>query len=314
MNRSRLGAIIAATALAAAAPSAAGARIVVVKSRALAAYDAAEQGFMSVVGSQAEGRTASYTLSGDAAAAGRLVSQIRSSPPDVVLALGTEAARQVGGALGSIPVVFAMVVDPVQSGVVSNLGHPGGNMTGVMLAVPPSESLQALKRAVPQARRVGVIYDPAQSQRAVREMTDAARGLGLQVASRAVRSAAEVPRAAEELRGNIDALYAPVDGTVYSSQSAKFILLFALRSGIPVMGFSANLVEAGALLALYPDYVDVGRQAGHMALRILSGEAAGNIAVASPRKLLLAINLSVERTLGVTIPQSLRKTADKVFK
>jgi putative ABC transport system substrate-binding protein len=286
----------------------------VVRSQALPAYDAAQQGFMSVIGSQAEGRTASYTLSGDAAGASRLVSQIRSGSPDVVLALGTEAARQVGAALGNIPVVFAMVVDPVQSGVVSNLGRPGGNMTGVMLAVPPSESLQALKRALPQVRRVGVIYDPAQSQRAVREMIEAARALGLQVATRAVRSAAEVPRAAEELRGNIDALYAPVDGTVYSSQSAKFLLLFALRSGIPVVGFSANLVEAGALLALYPDYVDIGRQAGSMALRILSGEPAGNIAVASPRKLLLAINLSVERTLGLTIPQSLRKTADKVFK
>ena len=313
MNRPWHSALLALIVLTACAPVAGAAGIVVVKSQALSAYDTAQQGFMSVVGGQVGGRVVSYTLS-EEASAGRIVSQIKAGAPDVVLVLGTEAARQVGAALGGIPVVFAMVVDPVQSGVVSNLARPGGNMTGVMLAVPPLESLQALKRAVPKARRVGVIYDPAQSQRAVREMTEAARALGLQVVSRAVRSGGEVPRAAEELHDGIDALYAPVDGTVYSAQSAKFLLLFALRSGIPVIGFSTNLVQAGALLAVYPDYTDIGRQAGYIALRILSGEAPGGIAVAAPRKVLLAINLSVERTLGLTIPQSVRKTADKIYK
>lgn len=304
--------VLAALAVAASITWADAATVAIVKSRPLPAYNAAQQGFMGVVGSQA--RPTYYTLTGEPAVARKVAAEIRSSSPTLVLALGTEAADQVGGAVGRIPVVFAMVVDPVQSGLVSNPARPGKTMTGVSLAITPSETLQILKRAVPTAQRVGVIYDPAQSQRAVRAMTDAAPSHGLQIVTRSVRSAAEVPRAAEALRGKIDVLYAPVDGTVYSPQSAKFVLLFALRNGIPVVGFSANLVEAGALLALYPDYTDIGRQAGYLAQRVLSGESAGSIPLAKPRKSLLAINLSVERTLGLTIPQSLRKTADRVFK
>jgi len=307
----RMTALVTA-ALAASVALADAATIAVVKSRALPAYDAAQQGFTNIVGSQA--RVTSFALTGDSAVARRAIAQIRANPPEVVLVLGTEAASQIGSALSPIPVVFAMVVDPVQSGLLGNAARPGGNMTGVTLAVPASEVLQALRRAVPAVRRVGIIYDPAQSQRVVREMAETARNLGLRIVTRTVRSAADVPQAAEDLRGKIDALYAQLDGTVYSAQSAKFVLLFALRNGIPVVGFSANLVEAGALLAVYPDYADVGRQAGYIALRILSGEAVGSIAVAAPRKSLVAINLSVERTLGVRIPQSLRQSADKVFR
>jgi putative ABC transport system substrate-binding protein len=303
---------LAAAAFLAACTPARTATVAVVKSRALPAYDAAQQGFMTVVGGQL--RPTCYALTGDPAVTRRVMSQIKSSPPDLVLALGTEAADQVKSALGRMPAVFAMVVDPVQSGLVSSLSRPGGNMTGVTLAIPPSQTLEVIRRAVPGVRRVGIIYDPAQSQRAVREMTDAARPLGLQVIARSVRSASEVPRAAEDLRGSIDCLCAPVDGTVYSPQSAKFLLLFALRNGIPVAGFSANLVEAGALLALYPDYADVGRQAGYLALRVLAGEPPGSVPVAAPRKALLAINLSVERTLGLSIPQAVRKTADRIFR
>lgn len=312
MKRSRLGALIAAALVTASASWAAPARIVVVRSRPLSAYDAAQQGFLSTVGQVQVHAT--YALTGDPQVTRRVISQIKGSPPDLVLALGTEAAAEVGSALGGIPVVFAMVVDPVQSRLLSSPARPGGSMTGVTLAVPPSEVLRALKRALPGAKSVGVIYDPAQSQRAVQELTDAARGLGLRVVTRSVGSAAEVPRAAEDLRGKMDVLYAPVDSTVYSPQSAKFVLLFALRSGIPVVGFSANLVEAGALLAVYPDYADVGRQAGSMARRILSGEAAGGIPVSAPRQARLAINLSVARTLGVSIPQTVKKSADLVFK
>lgn len=305
-------AVIAAAALAASVALADAATIAVVKSRALPAYDAALEGFTSVVGGQA--RVTSFSLTGDDALARRVVAQIRANPPDVVLVLGTEAASRVGAALSPLPVVFAMIVDPVQSGLVENLARPGGNMTGVTLAVPAAEVMQTLRHALPDAHGVGIIYDPAQSQRAVREVAEAARDVGLQTVTRTVRSASDVPRAAEDLRAKIDALYAPLDGTVYSSQSAKFILLFALRNDIPVVGFSANLAEAGALLAVYPDYTDVGRQAGYIALRILSGEAVGNIAVAAPRKCLVAVNLRVARTLGVSIPQSLCKSADKVFR
>lgn len=289
------------------------ARVVVVKSRALPAYDAAEQGFTSVVASQGQVSAKEYVLSGDPAVTRQVVAQITSNPPDVVLALGTEAAQQVGKAVGNIPVVFAVVVDPVQSDLLSNPSHPGGNMTGVSLLIPAADTLGALQRAAPHAKRIGIIYDPSNSQRSVKEMTDAARAAGMQVVARPVRSASEVPRAAEELRGKIDALYAPVDGTVYSPQSARHVLLFAVRNAIPVAGFSSNLVAAGALLALYPDYTDIGRQAGYIALRVLLGEAPGRIPVAAPRKSLLALNLNVARTLGLTIPSALRDSADKVY-
>ena len=303
---------IAAAALGASLTWASAANVAIVKSRALPAYDAAQQGFVSILGSQA--RPAYYALTGDPAVTRRVMSQIKSSAPDLVFALGTEAADQVKAALGGVPAVFAMIVDPMQSGLVSSLSRPGGSMTGVSLAIAPSHTLDVVRRALPEVKRIGIIYDPGQSQRSVREMTDTARAVGLQIVTRSVRSASEVPRAAEEMRSLIDCLYAPVDGTVYSPQSAKFLLLFALRNGIPVVGFSANLVEAGALLALYPDYADVGRQAGYLALRVLAGESPGSVAVAPPRKALLAINLSVERTLGLRMPQSVRKAADRVFK
>ncbi|HUT74538.1 MAG TPA: ABC transporter substrate-binding protein [Armatimonadota bacterium] len=293
---------------------AASTRVAVVKSRALSGYDAAEQGFMSVIGAQTQVSVTRYSLSANSTAARQVAAQIKANPPQVVLVLGTEAAQQVGKAVGDIPVVFAMVVDPVQSKLMDNPGRPGGNMTGVHLEIPASETLQALRRVVPTVRIVGVIYDPSNSEPEVDEITAGARSVGLRVVAQAVRSAAEVPAAAGKLRGKVDAIYAPIDTTVYSPQSAKYVLLFAVRNGLPVAGFSPNLVQAGALLALYPDYTDIGRQAGYLALRIISGEAPGRIPVVGPRKSLLALNLSVARALGLTVPETLRRSADKVFK
>jgi len=96
----------------------------------------------------------------------------------------------------------------------------------------------------------------------------------------------------EKVKG-VELIWATVDATVYGSQSARYVLQYALRNNIPVMGFSENMVEAGALFAAYPDFASMGAQGAGLVVRVLSGEPAGSIPAVSPREVATCVNTRV---------------------
>jgi putative ABC transport system substrate-binding protein len=129
-----------------------------------------------------------------------------------------------------------------------------------------------------------------------------------------ISSEKEIPKAVETLAQKVDGLWAVADTMIFTPQSTQYILLYTLRNGIPLMGFSSSFVKAGALFTLACDHKDVGRQAGELAFKILTGEEPSQISITVPRMIYLCLNLRTAEQINLKIPEKIVSVAKEVFK
>ncbi len=285
--------------------------IAVVKSKDIVPYNEALTGFKQAL--EQGGVAASFVEHNLEKKKGRdILNATRTQRPDLILAIGTQPTRLLMEGISDIPIVFSMVLNPVSEGIASSMNSSGRNLTGVSLDIPLRTQFQNLKQVIPEAGKVGVLYDPNQTGAIVAAGTGAARSQGLKLIPRAVGNEADVPDAVNGIVGDIDVLWMVADPTVVSSQSTKYILTRCLQAGVPVMGLSGSYVKAGALLALSADYRDVGRQSGEKAVRILGGVPACDLAIGVPRRVRLCLNLTVAEHLGIVVPEGVVEQAAEV--
>jgi putative ABC transport system substrate-binding protein len=166
---------------------------------------------------------------------------------------------------------------------------------------------------VPRAKKIGVIYNPDESQFIVDEARKAANRMNLGLVTHPIHSEAEVPEGLTSLRPRIDALWLVSDRTVLTTQSLQYVFLFAFQTNLPLMGLSDHFVRMGALFAVGPDYRDVGMQSGEFAAQILGGRNPDELPVASPRKVLLSLNLRTAEIIGLRIPDVVVRKAASVY-
>ncbi len=232
--------------------------------------------------------------------------------PDLIFSVGTKAtyiAKEIPG----VPKIFTMVVNPIGEGFCTKEGEPLEDMTGVLITVSPKMQFDLLKKLMPNAKNVGVVYDPSKSSLTVNEGVKVGDEMGLIIGNIPVSDPSKVPDKIESLKGKIDVLWGVVDDTVYNKNSMEFILLFCFRNKIPLIGFSPNQVKAGALYAMYCDYPLLGKQAGEIAVEILDGKSPKEIPLQSPARVKYAINKRAAKLNGIKIPSSVLKHADRVF-
>jgi putative ABC transport system substrate-binding protein len=214
-----------------------------------------------------------------------------------------------------IPIVFALGPDPVGSGLVTNLAHPGGNVTGMsnQAADLASKRLELLREIVPGLRRLAIIGNAGFDQ-AVLEMGNAesaARTLGLEVAPLKIRRAEEIVPAFEALKAQADALYVVLDGLV-GANSTRIITL-ALGARLPTIFSTRHFVQAGGLMSYGPNFSDLFRRVADLVDKILRGTKPGDIPVEQPTKFELVVNLTTAKALGLTIPESFLARADELI-
>jgi putative tryptophan/tyrosine transport system substrate-binding protein len=236
---------------------------------------------------------------------------------DVILTAQTPVNMAAKQATSTIPIVFVTSADPVETGLVASLAHPGGNVTGLsnLAADLTGKRLELLKEALPKVKRVGFIWDPANAGLALRfkEIQTAARTLNITILSLEVRSGSELLSALDTaLIEHIDALMvtAPM-AAVYQKQ----VMDFAKKKRLPVMYDTRESVEnAGGLISYGPSFPDLFRRAATYVDKILKGAKPAEIPVEQPTKFALAINLKTAKQIGITIPQSVLYRADKVIR
>jgi len=238
-----------------------------------------------------------------------LVRTIRARRPALLVTLGSQATAAVTARVKDVPVVFCMVLNPVASGFVPDLARPGGNVTGASMDVPLARQFEAIRAVVPAARRVGVLFNPAETGRIVQEAEQAAREAGLTLVARAVQTPGEVPQALAAVARQADVLWAVADATVFFGGSTEHILRYTLTNGIPFMGLSPAFVQAGALMALAVDYGAVGEQCGEQALQVLAGREPGLLPVTIPERITLHLNLRTAESIGLKVPSQATKGA-----
>lgn len=245
----------------------------------------------------------------------RLVEELVRLKVDVIVAptsIYTGAAKR---ATSTIPIVFASHADPVGSGHVTSLAHPGTNATGltIVMSETMAKSLELLKEVIPGLTRVAVIWDPGTPSHrpGLKAVENVGSSLGLQIQAFAVRSATEFDSTfsaiVKERAGAVLVLSTPL-----FLGGAKRLAELASTHKLPTMYGPREHVTAGGLLSYGPDRADLYRRAATYVDKILKGANPGDLPVQQATRFELVINLRAAKALGLTIPQSVLLRADEL--
>jgi putative ABC transport system substrate-binding protein len=252
---------------------------------------------------------------GDLARTSAAAAEVVALAPDLLYGQGLAAAQALHQKTRTIPIVFTLVVDPVGFGLVASLAHPGGNVTGFMVFEPSmgGKWMQLLVEIAPEARRVGIVYDPDTAPYAPAFIVSARAAAGRDVAviECPVHDDSEIEGAISSIGHEPHGGFLVVPSAFTGTHRDQFIAL-AAHLGLPSLIPLPGAVEQGALLSYLFDYDAVMRQPVAYIDRILKGESPSNLPVQAPTKYQLAINLKTAKALGLTVPVSLLATADKV--
>jgi putative ABC transport system substrate-binding protein len=247
----------------------------------------------------------------------RHAAELAALAPDVLVAgTGTATVAPLLQATRTVPIVFAVVIDPVGAGFVDSLARPGGNATGftVFEYSMSGKWLELLKEIAPNVTRVAVLRDPAIASGIGQfgAVQIVAPSLRVQLSPLDVRDAGEIERAigafASGLNGGLIVTASPV-----ANVHRNLIVTLAARHKLPAIYFSGRFVVDGGLISYGPDFIDQYRRAAGYVDRILKGEKPADLAVQASTKYELVINLKTAKAMGLTFPPAVLGRADEVI-
>lgn len=283
------------------------------------ALDAARDGIKAelAAGGFEEGRNLRFlyeSAQGNPATAVQIARKLVGEAPDVIVPISTPSAQAVLAATREIPVVFTAVTDPLGAKLVTDLAKPGGNVTGMSDLSPIGLHLDLVREITPAAARLGVIYNPgeANSVTLVELLRREAPTRGFELTEAAAPKSADVLAAAQSLVGRVDAIYVPTDNTVVTALEA--IVRVGQQNRLPVFAGDTDSVPRGAIAALGFNYADVGRQTGRLVLRVLRGEAPGDLPIEGVEITELFVNPAAAEAMGVTLPAAVLARAKTVVR
>jgi putative tryptophan/tyrosine transport system substrate-binding protein len=236
--------------------------------------------------------------------------------PDVIFASGSAAVGPLRRATRTVPIVFALVIDPVGSGYVNSMARPGGNVTGF---TPFNYSigakwLELLKEIAPSVTQAAVIRDPAITAGigmwgAIQSVSPA---VAIEVSPINVGDAGEIERALTDFARSPNGGLI-VTGSALTVFHRDLIIALAARYRLPAVYYDSYFVTAGGLISYGTDNIEQYRLAASYVDRILKGEKPADMPVQAPTKYELVINLKTAKALGLTVPPSLLARADEVI-
>ena len=230
----------------------------------------------------------------------------------VLITVGSIATAFANKNFPETPIVFAKVLNPIESGFISSWEKPGGHVTGAALDIPVDQQIQKFSTVIPNLKRIGVIYSSS-SRRLVDEARKACVALGLQLVGIQIAESKDLPAAVDSLCKSVDGIWTIADELLSTPQFIRHTLVETLRARIPIMGFNQNFVENGALFCLEADYKFIGRQAGEMAAAILGGKAIGTIKPSVPDVVYLYLNLKSSKVLNIDLSPELISVAKETY-
>jgi ABC-type uncharacterized transport system substrate-binding protein len=230
---------------------------------------------------------------------------IRRMHPALVIAIGTQAARAAQKQLPSVPLLYCLALRPVQNELV------GADIGGVALDVEVSRQLESILQALPQVRRIGVVYDDLTSG-ALIQQAQHALSPKVKLIPRVARTPDLAAREIEDLVGDVlsksDAFWVLWDPVVANPANFRKLVQLSLTYGIPLIAPARPFVEAGALMSVGPDSRKAGEQTGRIARQVLNREVRLSDLRALPaRELVVTVNGEVARRLGIGFPRSFRR-------
>ena len=235
---------------------------------------------------------------------------------NVIVAAATPASLAAKAASNKIPIVIVAVGEPVKTGLVASLSHPGGNITGLSLLTPDlsGKRLELLHECLPSLLRVAVLLNPDNpiSTIFLNETQDAAKRLGMKLQQMEARQLSDVDVAfSQAATENLEALIV-FDDPVLWSYRAQIVAQAAMRKIPAVYGYK-EFVDSGGLMSYGPDRPDQYRRTAIFVDKLLKGAKPADLPVEQPTKFSLFINLKAARDIGLAMPPTLLARADEVI-
>lgn len=251
---------------------------------------------------------------GNTGTAAQIARKFVGDKPDAIVAIATPSAQAVVAATKSIPVVYSGVTDPVAAQLVKDWKASGTNVTGVSDLLELEKQIDLIKRVVPSAKRVGMVYNPGEANSAVvvKALKQLLSKANMSLVEAAAPRTVDVSSAAKSLIGKVDVIYTNTDNNVVSAYES--LVKVGNDAKIPLVASDTDSVKRGAIAALGVNYYDLGRQTGKVVARILKGEKPGDIASATSSNLELFVNPTAAQKQGVTLSADLIKSAKQVIK
>ena len=254
---------------------------------------------------------------GDYDRVSELVADLVQRKVDVIVVESTVAAQAVKRTTSTIPIVMAVVSDPVGSGLITSLAHPGGNVTGLstMSIEHSAKRLQLLKETIPRLTRVAVLWNPATPYhpKVIEELKAAASSLWVELSLVGARVPEEIdPAFSAVSRAHAQALYVIEGGFFFAHRTT--LLNLASKARLPAIYGEREYVDEGGLMSYGANFGDLWRRSAGYVDRILKGAKPSDLPVEQPTKFELVVNLKTAKALGITIPESILLRADEVIR
>jgi len=244
---------------------------------------------------------------------------VNAGKVDLIFVTGTRSAGPAAEIIKEIPIVFTAVAFPEKSGLVKDLEHPGGNITGTHCTVPAYPQVKAIMKVIPNVKTIGIVYTEGEpnAEFQTQDFKKAAEQLGLKVLTATVtkecKTNAEVAEATNKLVGKVDVLVAHQDTSI--SRYGKGMIDVAIANNIPTYVTLGQLLSEGAMFSLGIDFAALGTLSGEQALKILKQNIKpGDIPIETDNNYSLTINISAAKKIGVVIPVQVLKSASKLVK
>jgi ABC-type uncharacterized transport system substrate-binding protein len=246
-----------------------------------------------------------------------LIGELVAQKVDIIVTAGTPASLAVKKAAPSIPLIMAAVGDPIGTGLIESLAHPGGNVTGLSAIAADLEGkrIELLREVIPKLSHVAVLWNPANTFQVIseKEVQTAARALKMKVLSLGVQSPAQFDDAFATIRRERPRALLVLADRIFLQNRAR-IMEFATKQHLPGVYAYLELVEAGGLMSYGPSYADMHRRAAIYVDKILKGAKPADIPVEQPEKFELVINVKAAKQIGLIIPPNVLAKADRVIK
>lgn len=280
--------------------------VLVFKSQEAEPYNEALEGFRAGLQEKdASAHLKVISLEGNSSKALETLKETKEERPALVLALGSLAAKIASETISDVPIISGMILR-------SDDLMTGANTTGVFLDYSIETHFSWLRRFLPDAMTIGVIYNPDENQSKIVEAKTLAEKTGVKLLAHTVTTPREIPKALEYLSSRIDVLWGIPDKMVFTQQTAKQILLFSFKNRIPLIGLSSSWVKAGALYALDWDYREVGRECGERAAAILQGPGR-SVPPGVVKSVRYSLNLKAAERMKISFPEEVIKKAKTVY-
>ena len=249
---------------------------------------------------------------GDTATLNTICQEMVDSRMDLVATIATPATQAMVNMDSDIPVVFISVSAPVAAGVTSSMEKPDKNATGTSNAIPVSDIFNLSDSLTPGNKTYGLIYNTGEvnSVNTVKDAKSYLDGKGLKYVEAVVTNSSEIQQAAESLVGSVDAIFVPNDSVVQSGMAQ--ITEITRKNKIPVYACSATTVQSGAFATVAMNDKQIGSQSADMAVEILGGRKVADVPSVVVPASGTVITQNTMEALGVTIPDSVKSTAQLI--